>query len=137
MKQLLGAILFLALAGCSGSARLMDQPEPVSVAHPTKQVPPHNVPLAARAEAPKSANESKGTPLMECMSESCRVKCSATLAKQSKPGARILRNRYEIPRPYAVLFDRIDTATVYHVPLRQASNFSETGRASAAPMPCT
>ncbi len=89
MKQLLGATLCfsisLALAGCSGSARLTDEPEPVSVAYPTKQVVPRNVPPAARAEAPKSGNEGTGTPLMECMSESCRVKCSATVAKQSKP----------------------------------------------------
>jgi hypothetical protein len=58
---------------------------------------PHNVPPAARAEASRSANESKGILLMECMSESCSVKCSATVAKQSKPkgGARILGNRYE------------------------------------------
>ena len=75
MKQLLGAILSLSLAGCSGSARLMNQPEPVSVAHPTKQVVLHNVPPAARAEVPRSANESKRTSLMECMSESCGAKC--------------------------------------------------------------
>lgn len=85
MKQLLRVTLFLALAGCSGSARLMNQPEPVAVAHPTKQVVPHNLPSEVRAEAPKDADESKGTPLMECISESCRVKCSAAVAKQPKP----------------------------------------------------
>jgi hypothetical protein len=87
MKRLLGATLSLslALAGCSGNAGLMDQPEAVSVAHPTKQIVPHNVPPTARAEAPKSAEESKGTQLMECISESCRVNCSATAAQQSKP----------------------------------------------------
>lgn len=87
MKLLLGATLSLslALAGCSGNAGLMDQPEAVSVAHPTKQVVPHYVPPTARAEAPKSAEESNGTQLMECMSESCRVNCSATASQQSKP----------------------------------------------------
>jgi hypothetical protein len=85
VKQLLRVTVFLALAGCSGSARLMNQPEPVAVALPTKQVVPHKLPPEVRAEAPKDAGESKATPLMECMSEACRVKCSATVAKQSKP----------------------------------------------------
>lgn len=85
VKRLLAATLVLALAGCSGSARYVNQPEPVAVVPPTKQVVPHNLPPAVRAEAPKDADESEGTPLMECMSEACRVKCSPKAEKQSRP----------------------------------------------------
>lgn len=85
VKRLLAATLVLALAGCSGSARYINQPEPVAVVPPTKQVVPHNLPPAVRAEAPKDADESEGTPLMECMSEACRVKCSPKAEKQSRP----------------------------------------------------
>jgi hypothetical protein len=85
MKRLLAATLVLALAGCSGSARYFNQPETVAVAPPTTQLVPYNLPPAVRAEAPKGTNESRGPPLMECMSESCRVKCSPTVEKQSRP----------------------------------------------------
>jgi hypothetical protein len=85
VKRSLAAILVVALSGCSGSTRFINQPEPVAVAPPTRQVVQHDLPPAARAEAPKGANESKGTPLMECMSESCRVKCSPEVEKQSRP----------------------------------------------------
>jgi len=85
VKRLLTATFVLALAGCSNGTRYINQPEPVAVTSPTKQVVPRNLPPTARAEATKGANESKETPLMECMSESCRVKCSPKEEKQSRP----------------------------------------------------
>jgi hypothetical protein len=47
----------------------------VAVAPPTEQTAPKLLPPTARAQAPKAENENKGTRLMECMSESCRVQC--------------------------------------------------------------
>jgi hypothetical protein len=107
VKRFLAAILVLAVAGCSkglDSARFMDEPKTVSVAPPANQVVPHNlspktasvarpakqvVPRnlspAVRAEAPEGAYQSKETPLMECMSEACRVMCSPRVTKQSRP----------------------------------------------------
>jgi hypothetical protein len=85
VKRLLAATLALAVAGCSGSARYINQPEPVVVAPPTKQVVQYNLPAEVRAEAPKGTDDGKETPLMECMSDACRVKCSPKAEKQSRP----------------------------------------------------
>ena len=102
VKRLLAATLVLALAGCSkslDSASFMAEqkvappakqivrhdlsPKTVSVARPAKQIVPHKP--SVRAEAPKSANESEGAPLMKCMSEACRATCSPNVAKESRP----------------------------------------------------
>ena len=99
---IVGPVIGMAIAGCSDTRSSMDQPKTVSVARPaerfvghdlsprtvsvarpTKQIVPHKP--SARAEAPKSANASEGTPLMKCMSEACKVACSPTVAKESKP----------------------------------------------------
>ena len=99
---IVGPVIGMAIAGCSDRARFMDQPKTVSVARPAKQVVRHHlspktvsvvrpakqiVPhkSSVRAEAPKSANESEGTPLMKCMSEACRATCSPNVAKESRP----------------------------------------------------
>ncbi len=86
MERLLAAILVLGLAGCSDSTRYLNQSKPqVALAPPTKQFVPRDLPPEIRAEAPKGANESKEVPLMECMSEACRVKCSPKVEKESRP----------------------------------------------------
>ncbi len=99
---IVGPVIGMAIAGCSDTRSSMDQPKTVSVARPaerfvghdlsprtvsvarpTKQVVPHK--SSAKAEAPKNANDNDGTPLMKCMSEACKVTCSSTAMKESKP----------------------------------------------------
>ena len=88
MKRLLATTLLLALAGCSGSG--IHQEEPIKVVPPTTQVVPrvvpHNLSPAARTAAPKTdANESKGSSLMECVTNSCKINCSPKVAKRFRP----------------------------------------------------
>lgn len=99
---IVGPVIGMAIAGCSDTRSSMDQPKTasvarpaerfvghdlsprtVSVARPAKQIVPHKT--SVRAEAPKSANESEGTPLMKCMSEACKATCSPNVAKESRP----------------------------------------------------
>ena len=48
-----------------------------------KQVVPSNLSPAARAAAPKTdASGSNGKSLMECVTHSCKINCSPTLAKR-------------------------------------------------------
>ena len=95
---IVGPVIGMAIAGCSDARSSMDQPKTVSVerfvghdlsprtvsvARSAKQIVPHN--SSVRAEAPKSAKESEGTPLMKCISEACRATCSPNVAKESRP----------------------------------------------------
>jgi hypothetical protein len=99
---IVGPVIGMAIAGCSDTRSSMDQPKTVSVARPAERfvghdVSPRTVSVArpakqivpqkpsVRAEAPKSVNESEGTPLMKCMSEACRTTCSPTVTKESRP----------------------------------------------------
>jgi hypothetical protein len=51
-----------------------------------KQVVPPNLSPAARAAAPKTdASGSNGKSLMECVTHSCKINCSPTLAKRFRP----------------------------------------------------
>ena len=51
-----------------------------------KQVVPPNLSPAARAAAPKTdASGSNGNSLMECVTNSCKINCSPTVAKQFRP----------------------------------------------------
>ena len=92
-RLFLAATLLLAVAGCSYEPKTVSveptanqiipppnlSPKTVSVARPARQVVPRNLAPAIRAEAPKE------TPLMECMSEACRVMCSPNVTKQPRP----------------------------------------------------
>jgi hypothetical protein len=51
-----------------------------------KQVVPSNLSPAARAAAPKTdASGSNGNSLMECVTNSCKINCSPTVAKRFRP----------------------------------------------------
>jgi hypothetical protein len=51
-----------------------------------KQVVPPNLSPAARAAAPKiDVSASNGKSLMECVTQSCKINCSATVAKRFRP----------------------------------------------------
>jgi hypothetical protein len=51
-----------------------------------KQVVPPNLSPAARAAAPKTdASGSNGNSLMECVTNSCKINCSPTVAKRFRP----------------------------------------------------
>lgn len=95
-RLFLAAILVLAVAGCakdsaSSVAPSANEiipylsPKTASVARPARQVVPRNLPPEVRAEALEGASESKKPPLMECMSDACKVECSPNVTKQSKP----------------------------------------------------
>src|SRR5262245_40312262 len=89
MKWLLGALLALGLAGCAnwGIFNRQESAEPTPTGHalsPTKSSPRKSLAAAetSRAHAGESPNNS---PLMECVSNSCRTQCSAEVEKQSRP----------------------------------------------------
>jgi hypothetical protein len=100
VKRLLAAtlVLVLAVAGCSssGGGRFIDQTgtvldtppinqEPTSEPPPTSQEPPRNLTPAARSAASKGEGDRNTGVLMECVSESCRINCSARLEKRVRP----------------------------------------------------
>ena len=93
-RLFLAAILVLAVAGCakdsaSSVAPSANEiipylsPKTASVARPARQVVPRNLPPEVRAEALEGASESKEPPLMDCMSDACKVECSPNVTKQS------------------------------------------------------
>jgi hypothetical protein len=81
MKELLTVTFVFALAGCSN---FIKQSELVAAAPPIEQTAPQKLPPTARAEAPKAENEHKGTQLMECKSESCKIKCFSKEVDESQ-----------------------------------------------------
>ena len=81
MKELLTIAFVFALAGCSNCIK---QPELMAAAAPTEQTAPQKLTPAARAEAPKAETEHKGTQLMECKSESCKIKCFSKEVDESQ-----------------------------------------------------
>ena len=88
MKWLLVALLALGLAGCAnwGIFSRQESAEPTPTEHalsPTKSSPRKS--LAAAAASRADAGESPSSPLMECVSNSCRTQCSAGTDKQSRP----------------------------------------------------
>ena len=87
-------VLLLALAGCSSSGDWFHQGESIKPEPLTNQVIPQvapqqaapnksNLSPAARAAAP-TENESKGE-LMDCVTESCKINCSAKVAVRFRP----------------------------------------------------
>ena len=87
--------LIFAVGGCakdnassvasSANGIIPLSPKTVSVARPAKTVVPPNLSPGVRAEALEGSSESKKPPLVECMSEACKVECSPNVTKQSKP----------------------------------------------------
>jgi len=89
MKWLLVALLALGLAGCAnwGIFNRQEPPEATPAGHTlslTKPSPRKSLAAAqtSRADTDESPNKS---PLMECVSNSCRTQCSAGTEKQSRP----------------------------------------------------
>jgi hypothetical protein len=87
-------VLIFAVAGCAKDSASLVAPsaneiipynKTASVARPAKKVVPTNLSPEVRAEALEGASESKKPPLMECMSEACKIECSPNVTKQSKP----------------------------------------------------
>ena len=84
--------LIFAVAGCakdnfapSANGIVPLSPKTVSVARPAKTVVPPNLSPAVRAEALEGSSEGKKPPLVECMSEACKVECFSNVTKQPKP----------------------------------------------------
>src|SRR5262245_37477817 len=92
MKGLFAGLLALALAGCAESGnfdrekpnKLTEPAEPILP--PTKPVPRNPPPARAEASKAETTNQKiKNSSLLECASEACRVQCSPSLEKGSRP----------------------------------------------------
>jgi hypothetical protein len=91
MKWPFAALLALGLVGCVESGNF-EKEKPMQLAvptepnrSPTKPIP--REPWTARAKALNAdTNENaKSASLMECVSEACKIQCSAGLEKDSRP----------------------------------------------------
>ena len=90
MKSFLTTLFALSLAACAGYGNL-GRERTSELVTPTARVLsqaksiPHKS-FAARAEASKNEeNESTNSPLMECVSDACKVQCASGRDKQSRP----------------------------------------------------
>ena len=80
MKRMLAILLFLSLVGLQVALS-----ERVIAAEQLAQYSIRNLSPAARAAAPPQASDSKGNSLMECVTESCKINCSPTVAPRFRP----------------------------------------------------
>ena len=84
MKSFLTTLFALSLAACAGYGNL-GQERTSELVTPTARVLSHKS-FAARAESSKNEeNESITSPLMECVSDACKVQCASGHDKQSRP----------------------------------------------------
>jgi hypothetical protein len=89
MKWVSATLLALALAGCADSGSF-DREKPVEqLVAPTEQILPPTKPVRPKPVAAKAAaskpDATKQSSLMECVSNACKVQCSAQIEKQSRP----------------------------------------------------
>jgi hypothetical protein len=91
-------LLLLGLAGCTSSGSWFqrdDEPRPAPMANtavpqsaPQQTAPrgaPSNLSPAATAAAPAEATTGAGGELLDCVTESCKINCSAKVKKQFQP----------------------------------------------------
>jgi len=89
MKWLFALSLALALAACAESGNF-DREKPLKLATPAQ---PTSVPATPVPQKPATARVSRAdanegpasSPLMECGSEACKIQCSPSLKKESRP----------------------------------------------------
>jgi hypothetical protein len=89
MQWVSATLLALALAGCADSGSF-DREKPVEqLVAPTEQILPPTKPVRPKPVAAKAAasnpDATKQSSLMECVSNACKVQCSAQIEKQSRP----------------------------------------------------
>ena len=85
MRPLQIVILFLAASGCSS----LPEQEPVQLSSAPPDVSQQHTPTLSPAAKPASSKTEMSSPqgnrLMDCVTESCRINCSPSVPKRSKP----------------------------------------------------